>query len=144
MAGFTEAQLVSNRAVVLLYGGSEADRREWATEAATHLEGGRGLFEARDDAALSHALKAPAGVVYVPDAQVLSAPVQRELVRVLKQKEERPKFVLGLPVGPDTAWNKGLMRDDLHYALQRVKVDLGNAELKAALKKRRAKAGKMK
>ena len=135
MHGYLESQLLSNRAAVLLHGGTEAERRGWATEASHHFEREGTLYEAKDDQALAPALKAAGGVVYVPDAQSLSSAMQRELVRVLRQKEERAKFVLGLPVLPDTAWNKGLLRDDLHYALHRAQVDLS---------KRRAKLSKMK
>ena len=33
-SGYSENQLVTNRAAVLLYGASEADRQKWAQEAA--------------------------------------------------------------------------------------------------------------
>lgn len=143
MPKYPESQLVLNRASVLVFGGGEADRRAWAMEAASSL-GLSQLTEAKDDAALARAQRSNQGVVYVPDAQVLSAGAQRELVRVMRQQEERPKFVVGLGMAPDAALQKGLLRDDLHFALHRAQVDLSDGELKATLKKRRAKAGKMK
>jgi hypothetical protein len=66
--------------------------------------------------------------------------VQRELVRALREKEERPKVVLGLSGSPDQALSKGQWRDDLHFAFSRGRVDLGNAEVKAARAKRRKKS----
>ena len=45
-------------------------------------------------------------------------------------------------MSPEGALNKGLLRDDLAYALARSKVDLNADEVKQSVKKRRAKAGK--
>ena len=54
--GYPEAALVSNRASLLLYGGSEADRRAWAEEAASNFEHEGPLKIAGDDAGLAAAL----------------------------------------------------------------------------------------
>jgi hypothetical protein len=140
-AGYSEEQLVQNRVATLVFGGAEAERRAWAEEAAA-LGSEAALLEARDEAALRAALARTSGVVYVPEADKVAPALQRELVRVLKTKEERPKFVLGLGLNPDTALSRGLLREDLHFAVGRSVVDLGAAPIKAAVKKRRAKKRK--
>lgn len=140
-AGYSEEQLVGNRVATLVFGGAEAERRAWAEEAAS-LGTEATLLEARDEAALRAALERSGGVVYVPEADKVPPALQREVVRVLKTKEERPKFVFGLGLNPDTALNRGLLREDLHFAVSRSVVDLGAAATKAAVKKRRAKKRK--
>lgn len=108
--------LKKNRVSTLLYGGTEADRRALAVAAAQGLEGA-GLIEAKDAAALERAVGNPRAVVYVPDVTVIPPVTQRLVVRLLREREERPKLVLGLPTSPETAAQKGLLTDDLRYWL---------------------------
>jgi DNA-binding transcriptional LysR family regulator len=138
--GYKEEQLVSNRAAVVVWGAGEADRRDWAAEAAWLLDPEVAVHEVTEPTMLLKALGSGRGVVYVPDASGLPGEVQRELVRALREKEERPKVVLGLSGSPDQALSKGQWRDDLHFAFSRGRVDLGNAEVKAARAKRRKKS----
>jgi hypothetical protein len=138
--GYKEEQLVSNRAAVVVWGASEADRRDWAEEAAASLDPGIGLQQVTEPGTLMKAMASGRGVVYVPDAAQLPPEVQRDLVRALKEKEERPKVVLGLSHSPEQVLAKGLWRDDLHYALARGRVDLTDAAVKAARAKRRKKS----
>ena len=144
LSGYPEAQLVTNRAAVLLFGASENDRHSWAEDAAAAFSEEGPLEELREpeENAVAAALTRHRGVIYVPDASKLPWDSQRELARQLHEKEERPKWVFGLSMSPEGAVNKGLLRDDLAYALSRAQVDLGDAAIKAAVKKRRAKAGK--
>jgi hypothetical protein len=135
--GYREEQLVHNRAAVVVWGGGEADRRDWAEEAAASLDPEQGLLEVTDSAQLVKVLGAGRGVVYVPDAANLPGEVQRELVRTLREKEERAKVVLGLAQSPDQVLNKGLWRDDLHFAFTRGRVDLSDATVKQSRAKRR-------
>ena len=143
-AGYPEGQLVTNRAAVLLYGASESDRHSWAEEAAAAFSDEGPLHELREpeEKAIAAALHKSKGVIYVADAAKLPWDSQRELARQLREKEERPKWVFGLSMSPEGAVNKGLLRDDLAYALARARLDLGDAAVKASMKKRRAKAGK--
>jgi hypothetical protein len=46
------------------------------------------------------------------------------VVRVLREKEERPKLVLGLSMSPDTALEKGTLTEDLKYWLSRSTIDV--------------------
>ncbi len=124
MQSYSNEQLKKNRAAVLLYGGSEADRRAYAVEAAAAFPGEGPLVEAKDAPAIARALMASRGVVYVPDTTALPFATQREVVRTLKEKEERPKLVLGLPVAPDTAADRGVLLDDLKYWLRKALVDV--------------------
>ena len=48
LMGYSESQLVTNRAAVLLYGASEADRHQWAQEAAAAFAEEGPLTELRD------------------------------------------------------------------------------------------------
>lgn len=141
---YSEHQLVTNRAAVLLFGASEAHRLEWAEEAAESFteEGPLQQVAAPEEESMASLLARTKGVIYVPDAAKLSWDVQRELARQLREKEERPKWVVGLGMSPEGALGKGLLRDDLAYALARSKVDLGSDDVKQSVKKRRAKAGK--
>lgn len=140
MPGYKEEQLVNNRAAVVVWGGGEAERRDWAAEAAWLLDPEVAVQEVSEPTLLIKALGSGRGVVYVPDASQLPGEVQRELVRALKEKEERPKVVLGLSSSPDQVLAKGQWRDDLHFAFSRGRVDLGNADVKAARAKRRKKS----
>ncbi len=144
LPGYSEAQLVTNRAAVLVFGATEADRQSWAEEAAAAFaeEGPLEQLREPEEKSVAAALGKVKGVIYVPDAARLPWDSQRELARQLHEKEERPKWVFGLSMSPDGAVNKGLLRDDLAHALGRAQLDLGEPAVKAAVKKRRAKAGK--
>ncbi|MBX7102320.1 MAG: Fis family transcriptional regulator [Myxococcaceae bacterium] len=135
---FAPAQLLTNRAAVLLHGGSESDRRHFADGAAQAWE--LTLQDASDPAALPAATTAPHAVVYVADVTRLSPDAQRELARVLHQQEERPKLLLGVPKSVDGALAQGTLRDDLWFALRRAVVDAGSPEAKDAVRKLGAKA----
>jgi hypothetical protein len=135
--GYREDQLVHNRAAVVVWGGGEADRRDWASEAAASLDPEYGLQEISEPTQLLKALGSGRGVIYVPDAASLPIDVQRDLVRTLREKEERPKVVLGLAQSPDQVLAKGQWRDDLHYAFARGRVDLTDAAVRASRAKRR-------
>ena len=144
LPGYPEGQLVTNRSAVLLFGASESDRHSWAEDAAAAFSHEGPLEELREpeEKAVAVAFGKSRGVIYVPDASKLPWDSQRELARMLHEKEERPKWVFGLSMSPEGAVNKGLLRDDLAFALARAQLDLGDAAVKAAVKKRRAKAGK--
>lgn len=115
--------LKKNRVSALLYGGTEADRRALAV-AATEQLAGAGLIEAKDTDSLERAVTNSRAVVYVPDVTVLPPATQRFVVRILREKEERPKLVLGLPTSPETAAQKGGLTDDLRYWLTHSTVDV--------------------
>lgn len=115
--------LKRNRVSTLVYGGSEADRRALAQSAAQSLDGAQ-LVEARDAPALERALGNPKNVVYVPDVTSFSPTTQRFVVRLLREREERPKLVFGLPVSPETAAEKGGLTEDLRYWLQSATIDV--------------------
>lgn len=115
--------LKKNRVSALLYGGTEADRRALAVAATQELEGA-GLIEAKDADALERAVTNPRAVVYVPDVTVLPPVAQRKVVRLLREREERPKLVLGLPTSPETAAQKGGLTEDLRFWLTHSTVDV--------------------
>ncbi|MDP2269602.1 MAG: hypothetical protein Q8N23_10445 [Archangium sp.] len=115
--------LKKNRVSALLYGGTEADRRALAV-AATQEIAGAGLIEAKDAASLERAVTNSRAVVYVPDVTVLPPVTQRFVVRILREREERPKLVLGLPTSPETAAQKGGLTEDLRYWLTHSTVDV--------------------
>ncbi len=115
--------LKKNRVSALLYGGTEADRRALAV-AATHEIAGAGFIEAKDAEALERAVTNARAVVYVPDVTVLPPVTQRFVVRLLREREERPKLVLGLPTSPETAAQKGGLTEDLRYWLTHSTVDV--------------------
>lgn len=115
--------LKKNRVAALLYGGTEADRRALAV-AATEALDGAGLIEAKDTEALERAVSNARAVVYVPDVTVLPPVTQRSIVRMLREREERPKLVLGLPTSPETAAQKGGLTEDLRYWLTHSTVDV--------------------
>ena len=124
METYSPDQLKKNRAAVMVFGGSEADRRAFAAQAAQAFPDEGPLVEVRDEAGLKRAIGVGKGVVYVPDATQLTDGLQREVVRSLREKEERPKLVFGLPLSPDAAREKGLIREDLHYWFRRGQVDV--------------------
>ena len=143
-AGYPEDQLVANRTAVLLFGGTEADRRAWAGEAAAGFAAEGPLLEVESVAALPSALQRSRGVVFVPDLGGLGLEAQAKIVRCLIESEERPKLVLALQYGPDHARGKGLLREDLAYRLEKAQVDLSDPALKEAIRGRRLKAEKRK
>ena len=115
--------LKKNRVSALLFGGTEADRRAVAVAATQGLEGA-GLIEAQDAEALERAMNNARAVVYVPDVTLIPAPTQRAVVRMLREREERPKLVLGLPTTPETAVQKGGLTDDLRFWLTHSTLDV--------------------
>ncbi|MFZ5441022.1 MAG: hypothetical protein ACOZQL_13525 [Myxococcota bacterium] len=123
MTTWTTDALKKNRVSALVYGGSEADRRAFAQAASQNLEGA-GFVEAKDATALERASANPRAVVYVPDVTALPPATQRAVVKTLREREERPKFVLGLPTSPETAAEKGGLTDDLRFWLARSTVDV--------------------
>ncbi|MBI3182861.1 MAG: Fis family transcriptional regulator [Myxococcales bacterium] len=137
-AGYREEELVRNRTALMLWGGSEADRRAWALETTSHFQE-EGLLEVRQESELEPALAKTRGVVLVPDLLALGAEAQAKVVLCL-QREERPKLVLGMSASPAAAWAQGRLRDDLAYRLQRSQVDLSAPGLKEAIEARRRQA----
>ncbi len=115
--------LKKNRVSALVYGGTEADRRAFAMAASQEFEGA-GFIEAKDAGAVERALGNPRAVVYVPDVTALPPATQRGVVRVLREREERPKLVLGIPTSPDTAVDKGGLTEDLRYWLSASTIDV--------------------
>jgi hypothetical protein len=138
--GYREPDLVSNRASVLLFGGSEADRRAWADEAMANFFDEGPLVVVEQPEQLSAALARPRGVVFVRDAAALGWPAQGALVRCLTTQEERPKLVVALAAPAQAALEQGLLRDDLHFRLRQAQVNLSAPEVKEAIRARRAKA----
>lgn len=134
--GYREEELVSNRASLLLYGGTEEERRSWAQEAAYSFEHEGALVEVRQAAELTEALKRPKGVVFVAEVTKLSREAQGHILRCLQMQEERPKLVLGLTGSAESALERGMLREDLHYRLQQARVDLSVPGLREQLKKR--------
>lgn len=120
---WTTDALKKNRVSTIVFGGTEADRRAFA-EAAVEALDGAGFIEAKDAAAVERSLTSSRAVIYVPDLAVLSPTAQRAVVRVLREKEERPKLVLGLSMTPETALEKGALTEDLKYWLGRSTVDV--------------------
>lgn len=115
--------LKKNRVSALLFGGTEADRRAVAV-AATQELAGAGLIEAKDAEALDQALSNSRAVVYVPDVTAIPPAAQRAVVRLLREREERPKLVFGLPTSPETAAQKGGLTEDLRFWLTHSTVDV--------------------
>ena len=114
--GYSLDALKKNRVSTLLYGASEADRRAFALAASQELDGA-GLVEVKDAPGLERAVGNARAVVYVPDVTVLPPVTQRFLVRLLREREERPKLVLGLGTTPETALEKGGLTEDLKFWL---------------------------
>jgi hypothetical protein len=140
MPGYAEQDLVSNRTSLLLFGGAEGDRRAWAEEAAESFWVERPLRTCASAQSLRAELSVERGVLYVPDVIALRLEGQGLLVRCLREQEERPKLVLGVPQAPDEALAQGLLRSDLHYALRLARVDLSDKGLREVLKVRRLAA----
>jgi hypothetical protein len=115
--------LKKNRVSALLYGGTEADRRALAVAATLELEGA-GLIEAKDAESLERAAGSPRAVVYVPDVTLIPPVTQRFVVKMLREREERPKLIFGLPTTPETAAQKGGLTEDLRYWLTHSTVDV--------------------
>lgn len=144
MKRYSEAELVSNRSAVLLFGGTASERRAWAEEAAGHFDAEGGLLWVRSAGELLSALARQGGVVAVEDVSGLDDQAQAQIVNCLVRQEERPKLVLGLRMAADAARASGLLREDLHYRLSAARVDLSEEAVKAAVRaraeKRQAKA----
>ncbi|MGQ0506300.1 MAG: Fis family transcriptional regulator [Myxococcaceae bacterium] len=140
---YSEAELVKNRSAVLLYGGSEADRRAWAEEASAHLAGEGPFFPVTTPEELPKALSSPRGVVYVSNTAQFPLDAQAKILQCLLHQDERPKIIVALPNNPDTAVSNGAFRDDLAYRMRTVRVDLTAPGLKDQLKARRVKQAKL-
>lgn len=138
-SGFPEDQLVQNRASVLLFGGSEADRRAWAEEAALRLREDGVLTTLGAETELASALLDGRRVLFIPDIAQISQVGQMLLVKTLLEREDRPKIIVGLSIAPMDARLKGKLRDDLAYRLQVSNVDLSQPGMKSTLRDRRAK-----
>lgn len=140
--GYTESELVANRASLLLFGGGAGDRRAWAEEAHQPLAHEGPLREVTSGAEIDAVVAMKGGVVYVPDVSALNLDDQGKLVRLLQEHEERPKLVLALPVPPAAARDAGKLREDLLYRLSQAQVDLSPGELKQVIRERRERAAK--
>ncbi len=136
-ATYAEAELVQNRVSVLLFGGTTAERRAWAEEAAMRL--GWSVTVVTTAAALPAALALKQGVVLVEDVLALGEGAQQQLVRCLQTQEERPKLVSVVPSGAAATVASEGLRLDLHYALRLARVDLEEPGLRDILAKRRAR-----
>lgn len=133
LRGYREEDLVSNRASLLIHGGTEDERRAWAEEAARNF--GVPLTEVRQASELPGALRQPNGVVFIADAAKLPLDAQGLILRCLMQ-EERPKVVVGISGTATAALTRGTLREDLHYRLHQAQVDLQTDGLRDALKRR--------
>lgn len=138
--GYPEQALITNRSSLLLFGGSESERRAWAEEAAANFLDEGPLTVASTSAQLIEALHHTRGVVYVPDATGLSDEAQALAVHVLREREERPKIVFGMAGEPGLLSQQGRLRDDLHYSLAFAQVDLNESGVREAIRVRRARA----
>ncbi len=138
--GYSENELISNRAALLLYGGSENDRRRWALEAAGNFVEEGQLVEVAAVSELEKTLEPTKGVVFVADGLQLGLEGQAQLLRCLKEREERPKLVIGLPLSPEAALEQGTLREDLSYRLQSARVNLDAPGLRDAIRTRRERA----
>ncbi|MCP3104150.1 Fis family transcriptional regulator [Myxococcus sp. K15C18031901] len=134
LSGYREEELVCNRASVLIHGGTEEDRRCWAQEAARHFDAE--LVEVRQAADLPTALRQRNGVVFIADAAKLGRDGQSHILRCLQMQEERPKVVVGLSGGAESALARGTLREDLHYRLHQAQVDLQREGLRDLLRRR--------
>ena len=137
---YSEPELISNRAAVLLSGGSEDDRRAWADEASSQFPGEGPLREVASEAGLEDALRNPRGVLFIPHGTALSQPAQLTLVRCLREQEERPKIVFAIQGSQSQAVDKGLLRPDLDYALSLSRVDLDASAVRESIRSRRGKS----
>jgi hypothetical protein len=136
MQRYSEAELVSNRSPVLLYGGSPADRRAWTEEAWSHFEHEGELHWVSGVDALGAALAMRRGVVAIEDVTALDDAAQAQILNCLMRQEERPKLVLGIQTAAGAAVGSGALREDLHYRLMLAQVDLSDPVAKAAFKAR--------
>ncbi|RKH37738.1 sigma 54-interacting transcriptional regulator [Corallococcus sicarius] len=132
--GYREEDLVSNRASLLIHGGTEDERRAWAEEAARNF--GVPLTEVRQAAELPGALRQPNGVLFVADVAKLPLDAQGLILRCLQMQEERPKVVVGVSGAASAALTRGSLREDLHYRLNQAQVDLQTEGLREVLKRR--------
>lgn len=137
---YAESELVTNRASVLLWGGTPADRAAWAQEAAELA--GRPLITVTRLEQLPAALGVRDTVLYVPDVLALGDAGQQLFVRSLTSLEDRPKLVLGLGRSDASARNAGLLRDDLHYRLRMGILNLEEPGLREAIAARRLAAAR--
>jgi hypothetical protein len=124
---------------LLLFGGTQDDRRAWAEEASEQFvgEGPLQILTSAND--LPHFLGSTRGVVFVPDVAVLTWTDQAQLVQCLLRQEERAKWVLGLTANPQKAVEEGLLRPDLWYRLRVAQVDASAPEVQTLLKQRRSR-----
>ena len=135
-AKYAEAELVQNRASVLLAGGTPAERRVWAEEAAARR--GRSLTVVKSVDALPEALRLKDGVVLIEDVLVLGEAAQQQLVLCLQTQEERPKLLVAMAQGAEAVFGGDKLRPDLHYALRLAQVNFEEPGLRAAILARRA------
>jgi hypothetical protein len=136
-ARYTEAELVENRAAVLLFGGTAIERQAWAEETAERL--GSSLTVVTLAATLPTALAQKDGVVFVADALALGDLAQQQLVRCLQTQEERPKLVVAVQQGVEAALGGGGLRPDLHYRLRLAQLNLDEPGLRDTIVKRRSR-----
>jgi len=136
--GYREEELVTNRASVLLSGGTEDERRTWAAAAARSFFQEGPLVEVRQTEQVGDALRRPRGVVFIPDVSRLSIAAQGLIVRCLQTQEERPKIVVGLSGAVETARGRGTLREDLLYRLHLAQVDLTAEGMREVIAQRRA------
>lgn len=135
--GYGEEELLANRASVLVSGGTEDERRTWASVAARHFLHEGALLELRQNEQVAEALQKTRGVVFIPDVARLNSLSQGLLVRCLQTQEERPKFIVGLSGGVEPARAKGNLREDLLYRLHRAHVDLAADGMRERVAQRR-------
>ena len=138
--GYSEDELVCNRAALLLYGGDEADRRAWALEVAGNFAGEGPLVEAHNLSELEAALQRNNGVVFVPAVLGAGLESQAQILRCMHEREERPKLILGLSMNPDDALSQGVLRDDLAYRLKPARVNLDDPSVLNTIRARRHRA----
>ncbi|ATB44227.1 Fis family transcriptional regulator [Cystobacter fuscus] len=136
--GYGEEELLTNRASVLVSGGTEDERRTWASVAARNFLHEGALLEVRQNEQLTEALKKTRGVVFIPDVARLNFVTQGLLVRCLQTQEERPKFIVGLSGAVEPARGKGTLREDLLYRLHRAHVDMSAEGMRERMVQRRA------
>ncbi len=137
---YAESELLVNRASVLLWGGTPADRAAWAQEAAELA--GRPLITVTRLEQLPAALAVRDTVLHLPDVLALGDAGQQLLVRSLTSLEDRPKLVLGLGRSDTSARNAGLLREDLHYRLRMGLLNLDEPGLQEAIAARRLAASR--
>ncbi len=135
--GYREEELVTNRASVLLSGGTEDERRTWAAAAARHFAHEGPLVEVRQSSQVADALRQRRGVVFIPDVARIDFASQGLIVRCLQTQEERPKIVVGLSGAIEPARGKGALREDLLYRLHLAQVDLTAEGMREVLAQRR-------